>query len=127
MRKYGREPGQPEARERRSEYAYRSHYRSLETLKLFWPSGACAIFEGLLTMQSHRLRRSVLSVLLVTIFCIFALDPHFASAADEKPATVKTSSVIATAGEANLANGNGDVSPSGLKWLPTACALRIAP
>ena len=59
--------------------------------------------------------------LLVLSASLCLIDPQFAHAAEEKPAaTVKTSNIIASAGEANLANGNGDVSPSGLKWLPTA-------
>jgi hypothetical protein len=58
---------------------------------------------------------------LVALFVLstsfFVIDlPQLARAAEEKPAgTVKTSNIIASAGEANLANGNGDVSPSGLK------------
>ena len=64
----------------------------------------------------------------ILAFCsiLTILDPQFARAEDKPAETVKASNIIASAGEANLANGNGDVSASGLKWLPTAvCAMRM--
>lgn len=53
------------------------------------------------------------ALLVLSYFCL--LDLQVAAEGDNKATTVKTSNIIPSAGEAKLANGNGDVSPSGLK------------
>ncbi len=63
-------------------------------------------------MELLRSRGASVAILLVLCFSVLLLD--LVAAADTPAPKVKSSEIIPTAGVANLANGNGDVSPSGL-------------
>ena len=90
-------------------------------------SGLFACPSSLSKPRTRMQRRSIIGALL--LLSLSLIDPQFVSADDkpDKPVTVKSSSIVATAGEANLANGNGDVSPSGLKIAANFLTQGIIP